>query len=570
MLVSRYIVDFIKSKGIEYVFGITGTVVNMCFVALGEKNGIDYVCPLHEQTASMGADGYSRVSGNIGIAIGTSGPGTTNMVTGCAGAFVDSVPVLYLVGQTSISNSKQSNQVRHFGFQELDTEKVFSSITKYVSTVDEPLKTKYELEKALYIALSDRKGPTMLIFPENVLYSEIDETKLDSFKPNKNKKNVFENYDNIVKLIKDSKRPLLLLGNGVHISKAESLAQTFIKRTSIPFALTYPARDLMETNNILNVGSIGIFGSQYGNMAIQNADLLICVGARMDRYVTGSNPSLFSPNSKKVVVDIDEEELNKLKSLSVLPNVAVLEDAALFFSKMLKYEYGCINDKYEKWIDFINLNKKMFPLCQKSFYSENTVNPYVFIKSLSDGLKEGDYLFTDTGLSAVWVGQSFEFKKGQRWFTQFSYSSMGYGLSASIGGSFATKSRVICITGDGGIQMSLQELATLKYYNKNVKVFVVCNDGYGLIQKTQDDYNNGHYATDRYNHVPLPDLKRLVEAYDLKCLEIQTNEQLISIIKESLSFDGPVVCLVHIPISKKITPRIKGNKKLDEMYPYFD
>ncbi len=569
MFVSRYIVKFLKEKGIQHVFGVTGTTVNMCFVALGETEGIDYICPLHEQTASMGADGYSRVSGKIGVAIGTSGPGTTNMVTGCAGAFFDSIPILYIVGQTSVGNSKQSINIRHFGFQELDSEKVFNSITKYVHTVYDPLKTKYELEKAISIALSDRKGPTMLVFPENVLYSDIDENELESFREEGCKKNSFYDYSKIIRLIEASSKPLLLLGGGIHIGKAESLARDFVEKTSIPFALTYPARDLLETNNDLNVGSIGIFGSQYGNMAIQNADLLVCVGARMDKYVTGNNPGDFSPNSKKIIIDIDEQELNKMKSLSFLPEIAILEDANVFFKEMLKYDYSTLEGKFKEWKDFIASNKLKYPLCQESFYLENTINPYVFIKLLSEIMEEGDYLFTDTGLSAVWVGQSFEFKKRQRWFTQFSYSSMGYGLSATIGGSFATENRVICVTGDGGIQMTIQDLSTIKFYNKNIKVFIVCNDGYGLIQKTQDDFNNGHHATDRDNHVPLPDLKKIVEAYDLKCFEIRTNNQLISVIKRTLKSDGPAICLVHIPISKKISPRIRGGKKLDEMYPYF-
>lgn len=568
MIVSRFIVDFLQKQGIKHVFGVTGTTVNMCFVALGEKEGIDYICPLHEQTASMGADGYSRVSGDIGVAIGTSGPGTSNMTTGCAGAFFDSIPVLYIVGQTSINNSKQSFGVRHFGFQELDTEQIFKPITKYVKTVNNQIDVQVELEKAINIAKTGRKGPVMLVFPENVLYADINAEELQHYKKPILKQEDTINHSIVYDLLKQANKPLILFGAGVHSSGAELLAKEFVNRTSIPFALTYPARDLLETKNPLNVGSIGIFGTQYGNMAIQNADLLVCVGARMDKYVTGANPINFSPNSKKVFVDIDLNELNKLDLLGIRSDVKICEDAGAFFKKMFKNDLSCLPN-YLDWKKYISLNKTTYSSSVYSNALDDTINPYLFIHRLSDVLSDGDIVFTDTGLSAVWVGQSFEFKNNQRWFTQFSYSSMGYGLSAAIGGSFATNSRIICVTGDGGIQMSIQDLSTVKFYNKNIKIFIICNNGYGLIQKTQDDFNNGHHATDRENHVPLPNLKKLIKAYELKCFEINRNGELEKNIRQTLNFNGPSVCLVNIPISKKISPRIRGNKKLDEMFPYF-
>lgn len=572
MIASRYIIKLLTEKGVKYVFGVTGTAVNMCFVALGEQEGIDYICPLHEQAASMGADGYSRKSNSIGVALATSGPGTSNMLTGCAGAYTDSIPVLYIVGQAGEESSKGVLPIRFFGFQELSSTAVYKSVTKYCTTVSTSDRIRYEIEKALFVATDKRKGPVMLVFPENVLYDEVNVETQKGYtakeKVTLNNSMLLREVRECYEFLKDAKRPLLLFGAGVHAGNAENEARELSRLIECPVGLSYPARDLMDDQNRLNVGSIGIFGSRGGNFAVQSADLLICVGLRMDKYITG-NVELFSPHSKKCIVDIDEGELHKLVTIGIKADMEICSDSKLFLSSLLcqcrenEFVCGCSD-----WANRINEWKTKYPVCAKEFDTEQSVNPYVFIRELSERLTVDDSIFSDTGLSTIWIGQSFKFKAGQRWFTQFSYSSMGYALPGAFGASFATENRVICVTGDGGIQMSIQELSTVMFYQRKMKIFVICNEGYGLIQKTQDDFRNGHYATDRDNHVPLPNLYKVATSYSIKIVEILSNDEICEKLDSVLKSDEAVLCMVHIPIEKKITPRIRGKAGLENMFPY--
>lgn len=569
MLVSKYIAKFLAENQIKYVFGITGTAVNMCFVGLGEEEGIDYVCPMHEQGASMGADGYSRVGRHLGVAIGTSGPGATNMVTGCAGAYTDSVPVLFIVGQ-AMQSTRADNNTRFFAFQEIDLVSIFKPITKYVNEVTDQKQIKYELGKAMSIALRGRKGPCVLVIPEDILYADIDPDKLPKYEDECKQGEYEENIESIrkacgfiVSKLKKAKKPILLFGGGVHQSCAEEDALNVIHKLSCPTALTFPARDLLGDDSKYNIGSIGIFGTIAGNKMIQNSDYIISIGARLDRYITG-NPPDFAKNAYKVVVDIDENELNKFDVLGPHVDYKIMADIKVFlkiFLEEIKKEKISVKESYVQ--EALHL-RKQYPLLKSSYAIEDTVNPYYFVDRLSFALRNDDIIFTDTGLSAIWIGQSFKFKQGQRWHTQFAYSAMGYSLPAAIGGYFAVKKRVICIAGDGGLQMSIQELCNLEYYRPDIKVFVICNDGYGLIQKTQDDFKNGHHATDRKHHVPLPDIIQVANAYKIPTFEISNNKEIDEALTKILNVDGPVLCAVKIPISKRISLRVRGGD-LDNM-----
>lgn len=565
MLVSEYIIKKLRSGGVKHVFGVTGTAVNMLFVTLGKEEGIDYICPLHEQGAAMGADGYARVSRRLGVAIATSGPGATNMVTGCAGAYTDSIPVLYILGQAAWSKARGG--VRAFGFQEVELEKIYGPITKYAKELKSAQAIRYELEKAVYIAENGRKGPVALIIPENILYEHIDETILEGFKPDRQKKRIGKKETAVMspclKMIKDSQRPLFLFGAGIHKAGAEEEAVSIARKMGIPVALSYPARDLMDWDDPLNVGSVGVFGEEAGNMALSEADMIIAVGVRFDQQLTGKT-EYFSQGAKKIVVDIDKNELEKLNKVGIDADTfeADAKDFLIWLERM--YDEAGVADT-RQWVEKIRSVKKEHPICKPFYKDEPFLNPYFFMDCLSSCLGEKDIIFSDTGLSTAWIGQGFKFKKGQRWHTQFSYSSMGYALPGALGGSFAKDGRVICICGDGGLQMSLEELGTLSFFRRNIKLFVIVNEGYGMIQKTQDDFNNGHHGTDRKHHVPLPDVLRISRAYGLNTYEIKSNKECHIVIKQILSDDSPAFCAVYIPMEKKIQPRVKAGSPLYEM-----
>ena len=571
MNTSEYIAKYLANRGIRHVFGIIGSAMYTLFTALGETEGIDYICPLHEQAAGFCADGYSRITNNVGIAIGTVGPGASNLITACAGSYLDSIPVIFLVGVNSTTSNKGKIPIRSYLFQEIDTEALFEPITKRVITVYNPDSIRECLDNAFSIATSERKGPVAILLPENTMYAEtkavLDGIGIYSKDDAVHQFDNNEEIKNCCKLLQDAKKPLFLLGAGIHLSNCEQTAVKLIEKIGCPVAFSYPARDLLPLSHELNVGSIGIFGSRSGNYALQSADVIICVGTRLDPYIIG-NPKQFAPNAKIIVVDIDQEEINKYKVKGPIVYKTINCDAKYFFSELYKDSFPSLLGKCE-WIEKIKNWKDKYPLVFPEYKSEPEINPYYFIDRLSMLLDSNDIIVTDTGLSAVWVGQSFSFKKGQRWISQFAFSSMGYALPAALGAFFASNRRVICITGDGGLQMNIQEFASIAYHSPNIKIFAICNDGYGLIQKTQDDFNKGHYATDREHHVPIPDSGAIAAAYGIKTNDVHCNKDIDDVINQVLQTDDPCFCSVHIPIGKRISIRVKSGN-LTNMYPFLN
>ncbi len=558
---SEYVVRYLAARNVKKVFGIIGSAMYTLFTALGETEGIDYICPLHEQAAGMGADAYARVTNQLGVAVGTIGPGATNMLTACAGSYLDSVPVLYLIGVNGQNSTRGDIPIRSYSFQEIEIMKMFEPITKYCAIVKSPDDIKDILNQAFDAALSGRKGPVAVFLPEDVMYADtnldlqIEEKDYDVSQAKAEPKQIEE----CVSLLKKAKRPLLLFGAGVIQSNCEEEARKLIKRLGCPVALSYPARPLIDSDDALNVGSIGIFGTRSGNWAMQNADLILCIGIRLEPYVIG-NAKEFGKNADIIVVDVDPSELEKFSTKGPKIHRLIESDAGNFIRQFNAYDIDPIvdSDAIHAWIATINDWKKSYPICSEEYYSETDVNPYVFMDELSKQLERDDIITTDTGLSCVWVGQAFRFKEGQKWLSQFAFSAMGYSLAAAIGAALADDKRVICITGDGGLQMNIQEFASAIYHNLDLKIFTVCNEGYGLIQKTQDDFNKGHYATDRENHVPLPNSGEIARAYGFRVFDIYENDRLAEKIHEVITAKGPVFCSVHVPMTKKITPRVKG------------
>lgn len=572
MNVSKLIVEYLRDYGVKHVFGIIGSAMYRVFQALGETEGIDYICPLHEQSVSMGADGYSRSGDTLGVAVATCGPGTTNLMTGCGGAYTDSVPILYLVGYPDTKGTKRNMPIRHLAYQEFDIVEIFRPITKYVKLVERPENILYELQKAIVLATTGRKGPVMLVLPEEVMFADVNINNLIDYKENEP---VFHGTDNLAEavdysfhLIKNAKKPVLLYGGGVRGAGAVEEARLLSECIDCPTATTYPMRDMMDFCDPLNTTGVGIFGTRAGNFAIYTADVLLCIGTRLEAYLTG-NVRTFAPHAKLVVVDIDQGELDKLPQIGLRTDRRYCLDAKNFINGLLTKFKETKEEipKYGKWIRRINHWKDKYPIIEPSYFREKETNPYVFLKLLSDQLDNTDRIVVGSGMACAWVGQAFDFKRGQRWIMQFSIGAMGYGLPAAIGASFATDDRVVCITGDGSLQMSINELATVVYYNKNIKIFVICNGAYGLIQKTQDDWNCGHYATDREHHLPLPDSSAVAKAYGLPVYEIYENADAQRIIGEVLAVEGPVFCAVHVPIENKIPVRSKGGR-LDNLFPF--
>ena len=540
--------------------------------SLAKTPGIDYVCAQHEQASAMMADGYSRVSRNLGVAISTSGPGATNMVTGVASAYYDSVPVLYLTGQVATFRLKGDGGIRQLGFQETDTVDIFKPITKYAVMVREPAMIKYELEKAVYISKSGRPGPVIVDIPDDLQREDIDPGSLCSYIPDltvANENDSSEKISECIQLINQSKRPVIVLGWGIRLSQSEKEALTFIEALGFPVLLSFAMRDFLESSSPLNVGSFGSHGTRYGNFTIQNSDLVVVIGSRLDSRKSGSPPKDFAREAKKIIVDIDQSELNKFKNIGINVDVLLQKDCKSFFREINERFNEISIQDIDPWRKQINEWKSKFPICRPECSKDEALDPYFFVKTLSEVLAEGDILISDTGCGLVWAAQAFEFKKHQRLIHAFNFTPMGYALPASIGACFANKGkRVICLTGDGGLQMNIQELATVIGHQLPIKVILINNKGYSMIGQTQDQWLGSRYEASTVEHgLAFPDFEKLAVAYGFRTVGVFRNIDMLEKLTAVISGDDPSFCNVEVSFDQKVIPQVKYGRPLEDGDP---
>lgn len=575
MKLSDFVIEFLANKGIRHAFVITGGASVHLIDSIAKNPKMQYICPLHEQAGSMMADAYARVTGHIGLAISTSGPGATNMLTGICGAYYDSVPVIYITGQVATFRLKRDMGIRQLGFQETDVVDMFKPVVKYAVRLEARNKIRFELEKAYHIATSGRPGPVLIDLPDNIQRENINLEDLDSFSPERDEKtHVASNHQikECLELIEHSTRPVIILGWGIRLSKAEAEITALIDKLGIPVLPTWAMNDFLPSDHPLLIGSFGTHGSRYGNFAVQNADLVISIGARLDTRASGSPPSTFAREAKKIIVDIDLNELNKFARLGIKTDILIHSDAREF-ARVFNVKLASSPEKsIEPWLKTISLWKKKYPECRPEYYRQKETNPYVFMKSLSDELVEGDMVFADTGCTLAWLMQSFEAKKGQRLFHDFNNTAMGYALPASIGASIAlNKKPIVCVAGDGSLQMNIQELASVIYHKLPIKIFLINNHGYNMIQQTQEQWLHRRYeATSCESGLALPDLLKLAKAYGFKTLNVNQNRSVPAKVKEALRYPGPVFCNVEISQSQRVIPQVIYGRAIEDGEPFLD
>jgi len=575
MKLSDYVAHFLAKEGIRHVFTISGGASLHLIHSIESMPGIDYVCPQHEQAASMAADAYSRVTGKLGAAISTSGPGATNMITGICCAYYDSVPVLYITGQVATFRDKKDSGVRQMGFQETDTVEICKPITKYAVKITSAARIRFELEKAVHIAKSQRSGPVLVDIPDDIQRTEIDPDQLEPFVPDRKTESPLaqgEEIDKLLELLSASKRPVVILGWGVRLSKAEAEAQKFIDSIDFPVALTWGATDILPFDHPLTVSSFGTHGTRSGNFAVQNADLIFAIGTRLDTHEAGSSLSSFARGAKKIIADVDLNELNKFKKMGMKTDLLIHSDAGILLRAInRKMEQVRLQDISDWKVRIVEWEKK-YPICRAEHYKEKEVNPYVFVETLSKESKEKDTFFVDTGCSLAWVMQAFKCKPGQRLFHDFNNTSMGYALPASIGACYAlNKKPVICISGDGSLQMNIQELATIIRHELPIKIFLLNNSGYGMIQQTQDQWLGSKYlASTVVGGLAFPDFLKVARAYGYKTIDVSTNEFLPEKISEVLNSPGPVFCNVRISSEHRVIPQVKFGSPIEDSEPFLD
>ena len=577
MKLSDYVADFLAKQGIRHVFAISGGASVHLIDSLAKHPNIDYICPQHEQAGAMAADAYARIKSSFGAAIATSGPGATNMVTGVCCAHYDSVPVIFITGQVATFRLKSDTGVRQLGFQETDVVDMFRPITKYAVMVEDPQMIRYHMEKACYLALHGRPGPVLVDIPDNLQRADVNPTELEPFTPaadatNKRSSLSQDQIHKCLELLSTAKRPIVVFGWGVRLAKAEKEAIAVAERLGFPVVPTWGALDMIPSSHPLFVGSFGTHGSRYGNFAIQNADVLLAVGTRLDTHETGSPLSTFSRESRKIVVDIDSAELNKFPRFGMNVDLPLNCDAKDFLAALSENLSALRSQDISEWKSTIQHWKTKYPICAASYFEEKEVNPYVFVKALADESKAGDVFVLDTGCALAWMMQGFEFKEGQRVLHAFNNTPMGYGLPASIGASLAGNRRPITLVGgDGSMQMNIQELATVARHNLPIKIFLINNHGYSMIQQTQEQWLGARYeASSVEGGLGFPDFPALAQAYGCSATTITENRGLRTRIREVLDSPGPMLCNVEIASSHRVVPQVKYGRAIEDSEPLLE
>ena len=565
MKLTDYIAEYISKIADNVFVGQGGNIIHV-LDSLGKRKDIKIIPSQNEQGAAIAADAYSRFNEKkIGVTATTSGPGMLNLMQGIACSFFDSIPTVHFVGAVVTSQLRKNKKIRQIGFQEMEVVDIVKPITKYAVLLKDKNMIKYELEKMLYYAKEGRQGPVLMDLPDDLQRAYINPKKLKSFTPPKRlkKKILFEKK--FLNLIKNSKRPLIVVGHGVNLSNTKKELYKFISKTGIPFSPSWATVDLFTSEDKLNAGTFGVAATRYGNFAIQNADLLISLGCRLNTQITGSNLKSFAPNAKKIVVDIDNNEFKKTNGLKY----------DLKINLNLKDFFKTINPKiknkknYSKWISNFRLWKLKYPIVQQEYFRQTKkCNPYVFFRSLSEQTGKNDVLIPDASANLIWAMQSFKVK-GQKIFTALNHSPMGYSMPATIGAYLADKTKnVICTIGDGSMQMNIQELATISHFNLPIKIFVINNNGYGLIKQTQDTWlDSRRVGVDSRSGLAMPNLIKIANAYGIKTVEINNHKEMDKKLKGVLKSKFPVLCDVKVDENQKVIPKLEFGREIQDLSP---
>lgn len=573
-LVSDYILDFLVKKKIKHVFLITGGAISFVIDAFSRNKNISYTCVAHEQAAAMMADAYSRMGPNLSATMVTSGPGATNLLTGIACSWFDSIPSIHICGQVNsyeLSNAHISTKkVRQVGFQETDIVSMAKPITKFAYQITNPNEIKFVLEKAAYLAQSGRPGPVLIDIPMDFQKKEININNLSSYNPIK-KKNSEKLILNKIKKIKNylikSDRPTIIVGAGVRYSKTTKTLIKFLKNLNIPVVTTWGGVDSVSHDHKNYIGSIGVYGSRAANFVIQNSDFVLCLGSRLDTRVTGGVPKNFAREAIIASIDIDKNELDKKRGLNI--DIKINSDLKIFFYIFKTYLKNFKINKFN-WIKRSLELKKKYPIVLKSYRKQKKyVNPYVFMEQLSKLLKNDDVIIADTAAHLTWAIQALKIVKKQRLFSAFGNSPMGYAFPASLGASLAlNKKKIICINGDGSIQINIQELHTMVINKLPIKIFVMNNNGYGIIKQFQELYLDKRYeASGKNKGVSNPNFEKICKGYQVNYTSIKKNSEIKKIIKKVLLSNKPEFIDVFVSPSQKIIPKLSFGDPIEDLSP---
>ena len=590
MKLSDYVFEFIKNLGVKTVFLLPGGGCMHLVDSLGKQEGLNYTCCLHEQAAAIAADAYSQFTNNIGVVLVTTGPGGTNAITGVAGSWIDSIPMLIISGQVKSQDMIGESGLRQKGVQEIDIVPIVKHITKYAVTITEPESIRYHLEKAVYLAKSGRQGPVWIDIPLDIQSAKVEENTLEGFHKNENEgyanETVQKQVHELLAFLERSQRPVLLAGNGIRLAKAEEEFQELIRLLKIPVLTTWKVMDFLPENDPLFFGRPGSIGQRAANFIQQNSDLFISIGARLDLAQIGYSYENFAPKAMKVVVDVDAAELKKMRFESFFP---IESDARVFLRELVSQLKGKMAEFNKEsfgspeWFAKCKEWNEKYPVVLPEYrLKKDYVSTYVLIDVLSHELSENDIIVPgSSGACSEITMQAFKVKGGQRILNSPGLGAMGFGIPASIGACIASgRRRTICINGDGGFQLNIQELETVAREKLPIKFFVLNNTGYGSIRNTQNNYFQGRFVcSDPSSGLTLPDIVKIARAYGINAVRIRNNKELEGSIVDILKSDGPIICDVLIDTTEPTMPRMKSevrsdgiivSKPLEDLWPFLD
>ena len=570
MKVSDYVAKRLVEHGISHVFMVTGGGAMHLNHSFGMNNDLKCIFNHHEQACTIAAEAYYRVNNKLAVANVTSGPGGTNAITGVYGAFVDSIGMLVISGQVKWETTVRSTglPLRQYGDQELDIEELVKPVTKYVCMVTDPLMIRYELEKAIYLATHGRPGPVWLDIPLNVQSAKIEPEKLIQFQPNELKiesETVLNEglLGSVLNEISKAERPVIYAGSGIHLSAQKENLIHLTEVLGIPIVTAWNSNDLITDDSPYYAGRAGTVGDRAGNFAVQNSDLLLILGSRLNIRQVSYNWGSFARAAKKIWVDIDKIELEKP---TVKPDIGIVSNLSDFIPELIKKAHVLYqkNSVHLDWVNWCIERRRKYPVVLESYYQNALVNPYVFIDKLFKQMPKNQITVTGNGSACVVSFQAAEIKAGQRLWTNSGCATMGYDLPAAIGAHMASGKDINCITGDGSIMMNLQELETIAGNNYPIKIFILNNSGYVSIFQTHRNFFNGEeVGGGPKSGVTFPKFENLAKAFALPYFKVTSHEEADKVIEKALKKSGPFIFEIIVDENIGFAPKLGAKQHPD-------
>jgi acetolactate synthase-1/2/3 large subunit len=562
-----YVMQTLVRNGIDTIFLVTGGGAMHLNDAAGRAKGLKYVCCHHEQGCAIAAESYYRITNKLAAVNVTTGPGGTNAITGVWGAYVDSMAMIVVSGQVKRETMIRSTglPLRQFGDQEVDIVRMVESATKYAVTIMEPETIRYHLEKALYLATHGRPGPTWIDIPVDVQSAQIDPDKLVGFDPAQeitplDTSGLDATIALIVEKLHNAKRPVIYPGTGIRLSGHYETFLKLVEKLGIPVAPAFNSSDLLGEEHPQYAGLPGSIGTRGGNFTVQNADVLLVLGCRLNIRLVSYNWANFAREAFKIIVDIDPLELKKPM---VKPDLPVNADLAEFLPRMLKAAANEDPKRHQKWLAQCKTWQKKYPVVLPEYWKSKQVNPYCFVDALFEQLDDKDVITTGDGTASVITFQASKLKFGQRLYHNSGSAPMGFDIPAALGAAVALggKRRVICMAGDGSAMMNIQEMQTIRHFKLPVKMFVFNNLGYHSIRQTQAAFfSDNIVGCGTESGLSFPDFQKISEAFGFGYRRCENHGEMKRLITETLETDGPQCCELMLDLAQPFAPKLTSRK----------